>query len=357
MHKKFIKLALASGLILALNPAVALAQYNGTPNGKIYFASSDKTDILSSNADGTNVHAVLSTGDPISVPVVSKDGTKIVYSHAGGTDMGLWVVDVTGSNNHQVTSVSADHNPIWSPDGTKLYFDNGGDIWSVNSDGLDGRTLLLTHHLISDVNVDFYEPSVSPNGLKLAVIGIGARANYGDVYTFSIANNTDLTNVSTNAVKDANTGTATSSLWVDYSPDGAWLAVANYNSNNDGSDHTRIDKLPVAGGAYTNVLTTTVSDSSNWFYSEVNWSPVGDKFVTHKDGILDGDPYYLDGLRDSASQDFLGLRTVSSTNPNPATGFTDLTSLGNVGPAWWTVGTPIVVIPVTPGLPNVGAVK
>ena len=214
---------------------------------------------------------------------------------------------------------------------------------------------MLTARTISQVEYSFYEPSVSPNGLKLAVIGVNQSSFRGDVFTFSIANDADLTNVSTNAVKDANTGNTTSSLWVDYSPDGTQLAVANY-IDADGSDSTRVVKLPVAGGAYTNVLSSVVDgDGSNWYYSEAHWSPVGDMMITHRNQVQGSDSRHLRGLTNSILQDFRGLRTVSSTNPDPSTGFTDLL-LGEVGPAWWTVGTAPVVV-VTPGLPNVGSVK
>ena len=102
-------------------------------------------------------------------PSWSKDASKIAYCTVGksmydlenkqeapvpdaaGED--IWVVDITGRNNHRVTgSDAADFSPTWSPDGRmffcsdRSYIDN---VWSVRPVKVDfGRTepLEMSNH-------------------------------------------------------------------------------------------------------------------------------------------------------------------------------------------------------------------
>jgi Tol biopolymer transport system component len=341
MRKLLSTLTVVSGLVLSLVPVAASAQYSGV-NDKVYFAGSDKTDIMRSNSDGTGLQTVLSTTDPISVPVVSKDGTKIVYARLlGSTSPGLWVVNVDGTNNHYITSTIGDHNPVWSPDASKVYFDNGGSIMSVNGNG-GLRTTLLA----ADNDYNYYEPSISPSGVTLAVIGINTDTDRGDVFTLP-ATGGSATNISNNS-------STMSSLWVDYSPTGTTFAVVNYLDPDVGLSSTRVDKLPVAGGSYTNILSNSVDTiaGTDRFFSAVNWSPDGAKLIAHRNTIQTADPNHLRGLLNTETQNFDGLLTVNQDGSS----ITELSTLGEMGPAWWSIRQAAAVV-VTPGLPNVGAVK
>ncbi len=60
-------------------------------------------------------------------------GTNSLVPDAAGED--VWVIDVTGRNNHRVTgSDAADFSPVWSPDGRLFYCSDRNyidNIWSV----------------------------------------------------------------------------------------------------------------------------------------------------------------------------------------------------------------------------------
>jgi len=66
-------------------------------------------------------------------PAISPDGTKVAYS-AGGQ---IWKADIDGANPVALTSdASANYtNPTWKPDGTTVAFNSGTSIRTVGSNG------------------------------------------------------------------------------------------------------------------------------------------------------------------------------------------------------------------------------
>jgi Tol biopolymer transport system component len=83
----------------------------------------------------------------------------------------IWTMDGTGRNQVRLTyNAVADHDPDWSPDGTKIawvHFEtqfNGtgpSDVWIMNADG--SNKYRLTHD-----RADITNPSWSPNGHRIA---------------------------------------------------------------------------------------------------------------------------------------------------------------------------------------------
>jgi Tol biopolymer transport system component len=312
---------LTAGLMLCLMPSQVLAQYPGT-NSKIYFVSVDGTSIQRSDASGANLETVAAAVNPLSVPVVSKDGTKIVYERTSG----LWVVNVNGTNNHQIpNTVNGDYNPVWSPDGNTVYFDVSTDIVSISATGT-GRTTLLA----GTTNMGYYEPTVSPDGTMLAFIGYNRDAQVADVFKMVSTGSPTPTNVTNNQDRDEDFRSA---VWVDWSPDGSQLAVVSYTPGEGNVSH--VDKISVAGGNYTGVLSLNYG-AGDPYYTQVNWSPDGTQMIVTK-GVA------------SEGGGFVGLETVNSDGTNDP----DLTVLGASGSAWWSIPQTVVV----PGLPDVGAVK
>ncbi len=99
---------------------------------------------------------------------LSSDGSQAVYARTDynvAENRGittLWVQDVPAGGVKQVTGYDANaSNPVWSPDGNRIYFlsDRGGSsqLWSVAPDGLHMKQL-------SKLDSDIENFSVAPSG-------------------------------------------------------------------------------------------------------------------------------------------------------------------------------------------------
>lgn len=90
------------------------------------------------SAAGAQTALTSDTSRRNSLPVVSRDGSKVAYmSTRGGELPNVWVMDIDGRNAIQVTSNdSAESKPSWFPDGQRVaYVSNRGNrlaLWSVD---------------------------------------------------------------------------------------------------------------------------------------------------------------------------------------------------------------------------------
>jgi Tol biopolymer transport system component len=73
----------------------------------------------------------------LALPVWSPTGRWIAFE-AGGTDLGLWLVRPSGRGARRLVD---GHAASWSPDGRRLAFARGPDVYSIRPDGR-GRRLL-----------------------------------------------------------------------------------------------------------------------------------------------------------------------------------------------------------------------
>jgi TolB protein len=113
---------------------IAFSRFHGTlpDNPKTGVAKGD-FDIWTMSADGSHQHHVR---DTCCYAAWSPDGSRIAYMRGGD----LWVMSPSGNAKRQVTKGPAyDVDPTWSPDGMKLAFASNRsgnfDIWVVNADG------------------------------------------------------------------------------------------------------------------------------------------------------------------------------------------------------------------------------
>ena len=127
-------------------------------------------DICVMDADGSNVvNLIPLAGQEDFDPAWSPDGSRIAFTSnrdGGNSNYEIYVMDADGSNQRRLTTSPAaapawDHEPTWSPDGTRIAFSSARDgnyeIYVMNADG-SGQTNLTN----SPGNDD--QPSWQPLG-------------------------------------------------------------------------------------------------------------------------------------------------------------------------------------------------
>jgi Tol biopolymer transport system component len=158
-----------------LMPAGAEATFPGK-NGKIAFetdSTSNPSGLWIMNADGSAL-APLTHGLQ---PAWSPDGTKIAFQEGGPSDpdcdnvfilcnYDIWIANADGTGRTQLTTTSdADRTPAWTPDGLRVTFaredsSHTSRPYSINANGT-GETQL-------PFPVGAQTPAWSPDGTRLA---------------------------------------------------------------------------------------------------------------------------------------------------------------------------------------------
>lgn len=138
---------------------------------RIVFSSMGKGsfELFSIRPDGTDLQRLTrSETDHVAVfGVPSPDGNAIAYTHGIPTKSGrrdqIWVMDADGANPRMVADLG--RQPSWSPDGTKLVFHSAGrdatDIYIVDVDGQNEINVTETE-LVDEVYASW-----SPDGSQI----------------------------------------------------------------------------------------------------------------------------------------------------------------------------------------------
>lgn len=100
-------------------------------------------------------------------PVYSPDSSKIAFSSNGNKTTHIWVMNANKTNKHELSHLNNDVAPAWSPDGHAIAFQSYGNnntaenkfsIWVMNDDGSN------PHQLIEPAKEGDQYPCWSPNG-------------------------------------------------------------------------------------------------------------------------------------------------------------------------------------------------
>jgi hypothetical protein len=145
-------------------------------NGKIAFIrrvgpEDPAPKIFVMNEDGSGQTMIAETTRASSL-TWSPDGTRLAFEDVGG----IYVVEADGTGEKKVPGSDADQTPSWSPDGTQLAVRGldrtEGGIYVVNVEG-DGRRRLTAEAMDG-------HPAWSPDGKRIAYSsGVG---NGDDIY-------------------------------------------------------------------------------------------------------------------------------------------------------------------------------
>lgn len=201
-----------------------------------YIVVSVDGSIRAADADGRSPSVVLATGTR---PRFSPNISKILYwSGVSGASGDIWTMDNNGTGKVKVATGASYYatgnlhaaDPEWSPDGTKILFESGGQVRVVNADGTGGTALATGT-----------AANWRPDGTKVAYSSGGA-----------------VRTVNANGTGDAAVSGA-SGIDPKWSPDGASIMF----QKSDG-----IYTIPAAGGTATRIA-LGVGDS------KYIWSPDG----------------------------------------------------------------------------------
>ncbi|MEW5870758.1 MAG: DPP IV N-terminal domain-containing protein [Chloroflexota bacterium] len=205
-----------------------------SPDGaKIAFSANSpadgSTDIYTMNVDGSNlVNLTAGRQDEEFDPAWSPDGKRLAFISGGD----IFIIDVGDGSLIQLTNhPRRDSQPSWSPDGTRIAFrsDERGkhpDIYLINSDGANLERL-------TDDPGAVYDPNWSPDGSRI-IYGSAPPDKYGEIHVIN-ADGTGKINLSQEPYMDGNPR---------WSPDGTQIL---FNSGRDGQYRNYLMNLDGSG--------------------------------------------------------------------------------------------------------------
>jgi hypothetical protein len=149
-------------------------------------------------------------------PAWASDGTRLAFTNTVVATGGVYVVSTSGGTPTRVTNQSTDAGPAWSPDGRTIAFvrnQNRFDrLFVVNADGSGLRVL-------TDADVHAQDPEWSPDGSRLVF------SDGFDIYVVN-ANGTGLRKLTGRDTP----GELRGGRWPAWSPDGSTIVMARVDS-------------------------------------------------------------------------------------------------------------------------------
>lgn len=244
------KMKIDGSSLTMLNNSGSSLEPSWYPMDRILFsiAKPGSEDVYVMNNDGTNRIRLTNTAGYDEYPDWSPDGTKVVYTSAGGIVGGtkyIWIMNADGSGKYRLSTQSG-IQPAWSPDGTKITFKcymksststSNNNICMINANGTGLKRL-------TNETANAHDPDWNPDGTK--VVFASNRDGDWEIYTMS-TNGSNVQKLTSNVGIDDN--------YPVYSPDGQWLAFA---SNRTGNEEIWIMKV---GDSQTSPIFSITSSS------------------------------------------------------------------------------------------------
>ena len=162
-------------------------------NGRLAAMSDDMGRVVVSRADGSNPREVPLPDDSYEQSAsISPDGKTVALAFGPDPEapVDVWTVSVDGSGLRKLTSSGNVSTVAWSPDGKRIAFTDqaelpegdyepGSDLYVVRNDGTD-------MHRVGGYASGYWPPAWSPNGTKIAFDDLHERIKVIDLESKSV---------------------------------------------------------------------------------------------------------------------------------------------------------------------------
>ena len=321
-----------------------------SPNGKIVYVSDQAgdpgvNDIYTMDADGK--HETRLTTNPADdyAPVWSPQGDRIAFvSNRRGPGGEIYLMDADGNNQLPLRTggvrVSTSWmTPKWSPDGTRLAYADGDDIYVIEVATPDSPAGAVNVSAGKALTSKDLEADWSPDGLRLVVRNdLGGPGNT-DLYVVSVAGIIQRTQLTSGSGLDSNPR---------WSPDGTLIA---YVADRSG---TGIYVVSSNGGAEQKVSDVSITltapawspDSLHLAYAGINGSVYtvergGTNPATLADatGTASSGPFWSPDGQKVAFQNGFDIHVVSADGSRRATNYTKTKRAAESASSWQRLTT------------------
>ncbi len=221
---------------VAANPTTGGGQFDFSDTGTfVYVAGKSAAQAWQVNwLDGSGkMEPLLAASGAYTNPRFSPDGRKLGFANGGD----IYIHDMERDTTSRLTFTGHSNVPVWAPDGKHIVFPSAGNgLFWVRSDGSANPQRLMEGQ---GIVVPF---SLSPNGRQLAYFDISPETGY-DIWTLPL----DLTDPDhpRPGKPEPFLRTPADERRPRFSPDGRWIA---YRSNESGGDEIYVRPFPAGSG-------------------------------------------------------------------------------------------------------------